>query len=62
MRLEIVDPPAEVEPDVGMRRHRLDQHGLQVAAMDHPIGCAVALLGGRAERCARQHAARSARS
>ena len=56
MRLEIVDPPAEVKPDVGMRRHRVDQNGLQIAAMDHPVGCAVALLGRGTERCPRQDA------
>ena len=33
------------------------QHGLQVGAMDHPIGRAIALLGFRAERNAHDVAA-----
>src|SRR5262245_64172198 len=47
---EIFDPGAEIEDDTGMDAHRVDQHGLQVAAMDNPVGRAVALLGDLAER------------
>ena len=53
---EILDPGAEVERDVGWARNRVEQHRLQVAAMDHPIGRAVALLDGGAERRAGEHA------
>ena len=53
---EVLDPRAEVERDIGIGAHRVEQHLLQVAAMDHPVGRAVALLDGGAERRARQHA------
>ena len=52
---EILDPGAEMENDAGIGAHRLDQHGLQVAAMDHPIWGAVAPRRRRAERRAREH-------
>jgi len=52
---EILDPGAEIENDTGMGAHRVDQDGLQVAAMDDPVGRAVALLRNRAERRARKH-------
>ena len=45
-----------MQGDVGVGAHRLEQHRLQIAAMDHPIGRAVAFLGGGAERRAREHA------
>ena len=52
---EVVDPSAERQRDSRMRAHRFQQHGLQVAAMDDPIGRVVALGGGRTERRPRQH-------
>jgi hypothetical protein len=42
--------------DLGVPAHGLDQHGLQIAAVDHPIRCAKALLGGRTERRAHERA------
>ena len=39
---EVVDPSAERQRDTRMRAHRFQQHGLQVAAMDDPIGRVVA--------------------
>ena len=51
---EILDPRAEPEHDVGIGAHRVEQRGLQVGAMDRPVGRAVAALGLVAERrCAR---------
>src|SRR6516225_4522902 len=47
---KILDPYPEMKNDVGMGAYRVEQHGLQVAAMNHPVGRAVALLGDRAER------------
>ena len=55
---EVLDPGAELKRDIGMLAHGLQQHGLQVAAMDDPIGRAVALGRGRAERRPRQHPCR----
>ena len=52
---EVVDPSAERQRDSRMRAHRFQQHGLQVAAMDDPIGRVVAFGRGRAERRPRQH-------
>ena len=48
---------AEAEHDVGIGAHRLQQRGLQVGAMDRPVGRAVAALGRFAEGRARQSAA-----
>jgi hypothetical protein len=42
--------------DVGIAAHRVDQHGLEVAAMDHPVRRAIALLGVGAEGRASEHA------
>ncbi len=56
---EILDPGAEMENDSGMGAHGLDQHGLQVAAMDDPVRGAVAPLGRRAKRRAREHTRRA---
>jgi hypothetical protein len=55
---KILDPYPEMKNDVGMGAYRVEQHGLQVAAMNHPVGRAVALLGDRAERRAREHTRR----
>jgi hypothetical protein len=56
---EILDPGAEMESDSRTGVHGLDQHGLQVAAMDDPVRGAVAPLGRRAERRAREHPRRA---
>ena len=53
---EILDPRTQAKRDIGMGAHRVEQHRLQIAAMDHPIGRAVAVLDGGAERRAREHA------
>jgi hypothetical protein len=42
----------------GIYGNSLDQRGLQIAAVDHPIGRAIVLLDGRAERYAGEHAPR----
>ena len=56
---EVLDPCPEMKNDVGMGAHRLDQHGLQVAAMDDPVGRAIAFLRDRAEGGARKDARRA---
>ena len=56
---EVVDPRSEMERDIGMRQHRLEQDGLEIAAVDHPVGGAVALLDGRTERRPGEHAGTS---
>ncbi len=56
VRGEIVDAGPQAQHDVGIGLHRLEQGRLQIAAMDDPIGRAIALLGGGAERRAREHA------
>jgi len=56
---EILDPGAEMETDSRTGVHGLDQHALQVAAMDDPVRGAVAPLGRRAERRAREHTRRA---
>jgi hypothetical protein len=43
-------PRAEAERDVGIGAHRVEQRGLQVGAMDRPVGRAVAAFALRAER------------
>src|SRR5258708_35449241 len=47
-----------MKSDIGMGAYRVEQHGLQVAAMNQPVGRAVALLGDRAELRAREHTRR----
>ena len=56
---KVLDPDAEAKDDVGIGAHGVDQHRLQVAAMDHPIGRAIAFRSGGAERRARQHPRRA---
>ena len=58
---EVLDPRAELQHDVGVCPHRFEQRRLQVAAMDDPIGRAVARLGIIAERDAGQICPRAAR-
>ena len=57
MGREVVNPCAQAQHDIGHGRDRLEQGGLQVAAVDDPIRRAIALLGGSAERPPREHAA-----
>ena len=54
---EILHAHAELDGDVEMLRDGGHQHRLQVAAMDRPIGRAVALRSGLAERHAHDFAA-----
>ena len=56
MHHEVVDFGVEMQGNIGVGLHRFDEHGLQIAAMDHPVGCAVALLDGSPERSARKDA------
>ena len=58
VKREILDSAAEMKNDAGLGACRLDQHGLQVTAMNDPVGCAVTLLSGCAERRAHEHARR----
>ncbi len=46
-----------MDGDVWIGGDRLAQGGLQIAAMNHPIGCAIAFVSGGAERRARQQSA-----
>ena len=55
VRREVLDPGAEFQRNTGMLAHGFQQHGLQVAAMDDPIGRAIAFGSGGAERRPRQH-------
>src|SRR5260370_34852404 len=55
---KILDPYPEMKSDIGMGAYRVEQHGLQVAAMKQPVGRAVALLGDRTERRALEHTRR----
>ena len=57
---KVFDPATEMECNIGRRSDCLDQRGLQVAAVDHPVGRAVARLSVGAERRVRKHAARRA--
>src|SRR5919198_2475583 len=59
LRREILDPRPQMKNNVGMGAYRLDQHGLQVAAMDDPVGRAIAFLRDRAEWGSRKHARRA---
>jgi len=56
-QLEVLDTRAEADGDSGVGINRVEQHGLQVTAMDHPIRRAITLLGCPSERDARKHAA-----
>ena len=58
VRREVLDPGAEFQRNTGMRAHGFQQHGLQIAAMDDPVGRAIAFGGGDAERRPRQHPCR----
>src|SRR5436190_4821947 len=53
---EVVDSPAEMQANVRVTVDRGKKRGLQVAAVDHPVGCAIALFDKIAEGCARKHA------
>ena len=56
MRDEVLHPHAEQDRDVEILVDRGRERGLQVAAMDDPIGGAVALFGDFAERHAHDFA------
>src|SRR5207253_8661583 len=55
---DILDSAAEMKNDAGLGACRLDQHGLQVTAMNDPVRGAVTLLSGCAERRAHEHTRR----
>ncbi len=55
MDREVLNAGAEAQRDVGALLDRGGEHRLQVGAMDHPVGRAVALLGA----CAQAEPARS---
>src|SRR6476619_4772394 len=51
---EVLNSPAEMEADVGIIADRRTERGLQVAAVNHPVWCAITLLNAVAERRARK--------